>query len=377
MKKSFSFEVLYKSKKSNARVCRITTEHGSFETPNYISVGTNACVKALDASDIEKVNLPIIFCNTYHLFLQPGVDVIAAAGGLHKFWGISKPIITDSGGFQVFSLKYGGVAQEIKSQGKKSEKSSVLKITEDGVAFRSYRDGKAVFLSPETSIQAQKKLGADIIVAFDELLPYHIEKRYQLESLHRTHRWEERSLIEHKKNENNQALYAVVHGGIDKEMRFASVDFLSKLDFDGYAVGGSVGKNLQEMREMLQYTIPRLPENKPNHLLGIADLKSLRACMDLGIDTFDSSFPTKAARHGLMLSSLGDFRIMRAGNSTLFEPIDPKCFCFTCQNYTVAYLNHLFKAHELSFYRLASIHNLEFMVNFMAKWRESILMGRV
>jgi len=354
-------------------VGRINTLHGNFDTPNFISVGTNGVVKALDSKDIEEIALPIIFSNTYHLLLQPGVDTIEAAGGIHKFSGIQCPIITDSGGFQVFSLKYGGVTAELKSSGSKTNNNSVLKVSEDGVLFRSYRDGSPIFLSPETSILAQKKIGADIIVAFDELLPYHIDKKYQLASLDRTHRWEERSLIEHKKNPKHQALYAVLHGGIDLEMRKKSIDFLSGLDFDGYAIGGSVGKNLEEMLQMLSFVMPRLPKSKPNHLLGIADLDSLPHCINLGVDTFDSSYPTKAARHGLLFSSQGDVRVMKSGNNNVNKSVDPECNCYTCKNYTLAYLNHLFKSHELTFYRLASIHNLSFMVNLMARYREKIL----
>lgn len=372
----FSFEIIHQSQKSSARVGRISTPHGSFETPNFITVGTNGSVKSLDSEDIAKVELPIIFSNTYHLLLQPGADAIAAAGGIHKFANINTPIITDSGGFQVFSLKYGGVTQELKSKGNKSSKNSVLKVSENGVEFRSYRDGSKIYLSPETSIQAQKKIGADIIVAFDELLPYHIDEKYQKKSLDRTHRWEERSLLEHKKNPAGQAMYSVIHGGINKNMRAASIDFLSKLDFDGHAIGGSVGKNLEEMLEMLEFSIPRLPQNKPNHLLGIADLKSLSGCINLGVDTFDSSYPTKAARHGTLFSKLGPIRVMGAGNSSVFAPADPDCSCHTCQSYTLAYLNHLYKSHELTFYRLASIHNLHFMVQLMAQYRQEILDGK-
>ena len=375
---AFKFQVIYKSKKSNARVGIISTPHGNIQTPNFITVGTNGAVKALDSADLaEKANLPIIFSNTYHLMLQPGVDVIAEAGGIHKFANITKPIITDSGGFQVFSLKYGGVTAELKSKGQKSTQNSVKKIDENGVLFRSYRDGSLVYLSPETSIQAQKKIGADIIVAFDELLPYHIETKYQLQALDRTHRWEERSLIEHKKNTASQALYSVIHGGIDLSMRQKSIDFLSKLDFDGHAIGGSVGKNLEEMVTMLSYVVPRLPENKPNHLLGIADLKSLDACMGLGIDTFDSSYPTKAARHGLLLTSTGNVRIAKTGLNKNFSPVSNECSCYTCLNYSTAYLCHLFKSHELSFYRLASIHNLFFMVEQMQKYQNMILEDRI
>ena len=371
----FSFKVLYNSTKSAARVGLVTTAHGSFETPNFITVGTNGAVKALDSNDIETIGLPIIFSNTYHLLVQPGADIIANARGLHAFANIKCPIITDSGGFQVFSLKYGGVTQELKSKGSKAEKNSVLKVTDDGVSFRSYVDGSLIFLSPETSIQAQKKIGADIIVAFDELLPYHIDKKAQQASLLRTHEWERRSQVEHQKNVQGQALYAVLHGGIDLQMRQESINYLTALDFDGYAIGGSVGKNREEMLTMLSYVIPRLPAHKPNHLLGIADLGSLPHCVKLGIDTFDSSYPTKAARHGLLFANPCDLRIKRAGAKSHYEPIDINCPCYTCKNYTVAYLSHLQKSHELAFYRLASIHNLTFMIKLMENYRAGIKQG--
>ncbi len=368
----FSFKVLHKSKKSSARAGVIVTPHGEIKTPAFVAVGTNGVIKALSSDDLALINPPLIFCNTYHLMLQPGADIIEMAGGIHKFANINTPIITDSGGFQVFSLKYGSVFEEIKSKGNKKQSNSVLKINEEGCLFRSYRDGSEVFLSPETSIQAQKKIGADIIVVFDELLPYHIDPRYQKNALDRTHRWEERSLIEHKKNPKQQALYAVIHGGVSQQMRKQSIDFLSKLDFDGFGIGGSVGKDLPEMLEMLDFLVPQIPVDKPCHLLGIADLRSLEPSVKLGIDTFDSSYPTKAARHGLLLNNTGGVRILKSGNSTRFEPVSKDCECFTCKNYTIAYLCHLFKAHELTFYRLATIHNFNFMVRYMDELRNKI-----
>lgn len=374
---SISFKIIYESKKSYARVGEITTTNGKIETPNFIAVGTNGVIKALDSTDLEKLSLPIIFCNTYHLMLHPGEETISAAGGIHNFANLKVPIITDSGGFQVFSLKYGGVFEELKSRGKKQEKNAVLSVSEDGVLFRSYRDGSPVFLSPETSIGAQKKIGADIIVAFDELLPFHIEKKYQQLALERTHRWAVRSLEAHKKNISGQGLYAVVHGGVDEKMRKESIDFLSQYDFDGFAVGGSLGRNLSEMTNMLKFAMPRLPKNKPNHLLGIADLRSIPECIPLGVDTFDGSYPTKAARHGLLFSDQHQIKINQTINKSTQEPIEKLCKCFTCQNYTVGYLHHLWKTHELSFYRLASIHNLHFMVNKMKFFREQILAGLI
>lgn len=369
----FHFELIYKSKKSRARVGKIHTPHGIIDTPNFVAVGTNGTLKALDNQMVNQCGLQLMFCNTYHLLLQPGLDVIKNAGGLHRFINRHTPIITDSGGFQVFSLAYGGVASELKSKGTKKSEGSVLKINEEGVLFRSYRDGQKILLTPETSIQAQKILGADIIIPFDELPPYHIDPKTLRKSLDRTHRWEKRSLEEHLKNKNNQAIYAVIHGGIDKQMRQESCQFLSNLAFDGFAIGGSIGKNREEMVDMLNFLTPTLPEDKPNHLLGIGDLRSLKATIPLGIDTFDSSYPTRSARHGVALTKQGDLKLSKAENAKQFEPIEKDCTCYTCSHFTKAYLHHLFKASESTGGMLATIHNLHFMVEQMQRWRLQIL----
>lgn len=369
---SFKFEIIYQSKKSRARVGRIHTPHGVIETPNFVAVGTNGTLKALDNRMVDSIGLQLMFCNTYHLLLQPGVETVQRAGGLHKFINRNMPIITDSGGFQVFSLAYGSVADELKSRGTKKRDGHVLKINEEGVLFRSYRDGSKFLLTPETSIQAQKSLGADIIIPFDELPPYHIGPAELRRSLDRTHRWEKRSLEEHLKDRRAQAIYAVVHGGVDAAMRQESCEFLSNLPFDGYAVGGSLGKTRSEMVEMLKSVFPRLPNDKPNHLLGIGDLPSLELCIPMGVDTFDSSYPTRAARHGMLLTNEGNLKIGRSEHANHFGPIEHDCSCWTCQNFTLAYLHHLFKANELTAYTLATIHNLHFMVQLMRSVREKI-----
>lgn len=370
---NFKFEIMHTSKKSKARVGRIYTPHGIIDTPNFVAVGTNGTIKALDSKMIDSIGLQLMFCNTYHLILQPGSEVIKKAGGIHKFINRTSPIITDSGGFQVFSLAYGSVASELKSKGSKKNDSSVLKITEDGVIFRSYRDGKKILLTPETSVQAQKDIGADIIIPFDELPPYHTDLKKLEESLQRTHRWEKRSLEYHIKNKQNQAMYAVIHGGINKSLREESCSFLSKLDFDGFAIGGSVGKNKNEMIEMLSYTMEKLPKEKPNHLLGIGDISSIDSCIPLGLDTFDSSYPTKAARHSLALTMNKGIKITKKENENNFSAIDENCSCYTCQNFSLSYLHHLFKASELTALSLASIHNLHFMVEYMKNIRHKIL----
>lgn len=370
---TFHFELLHQSTRSRARVGRIHTAHGVIDTPGFVAVGTNGALKGLDSHDVAAAGLQLMFCNTYHLLLQPGTEVIKQAGGLHRFINRHAPIITDSGGFQVFSLAYGSVAQELKSQGTKQQGGSVLKISEEGVLFRSYRDGRKIMLTPENSVQAQKDLGADIIIPLDELPPYHIKRNQLKESLDRTHRWEERSLKTHLAKPQGQAMYAVIHGGIDEELRSHSCATLTKLPFDGFALGGSMGKTRRQMVDMLRTVMPQLPPDKPNHLLGIGDLESLSKCIPLGIDTFDSSYPTRAARHGVLLTEQGPLKIGRRNYRTRFEPIEPDCTCTTCQQTTLAYLHHLFKARELSAMSLATAHNLHFMVQHMQRYREQIL----
>jgi len=369
----FRFELIHASKKSRARVGRIHTPHGIIDTPNFVAVGTNATLKAIDSETVNQIGLQLMFCNTYHLMLQPGTETIKLAGGLHKFINRTNPIITDSGGFQVFSLAYGTVKDELKSRGQKKTNNSVLKISEEGVLFRSYRNGEKILLTPETSVQAQKDLGADIIIPFDELPPYHIDAKKLKASLERTHRWEKRSLDQHLKNPNNQAMYAVIHGGVDPQMRKQSINYLSSLPFDGFAIGGSLGKTREEMIAMLSYAMPRIPTHTPNHLLGIGDLSSLEPCIKLGIDTFDSSHPTRCARHGLLFTWQGPKKIEHASNKQNFGPIDERCRCLACSKFSLAYLHHLYKANEITGHTLASIHNLQFMVDLMADYRNKIL----
>jgi len=374
---AFKFEILHSSKKSRARVGKIHTAHGVIDTPNFVAVGTNSTIKALDSRMVDEIGVQLLFCNTYHLMLQPGSSLVKAAGGLHSFMNRKMPIITDSGGFQVFSLAYGSVADELKSKGKKGSKNHVLKIDEEGVLFRSYRDGEKVLLTPETSVQAQKELGADIIIPFDELPPYHISKELLRESFDRTHRWEKRSIEEHERNPQNQAMYSVVHGGIDADLRKESIKILTNLPFNGLAIGGSIGKTRDEMFTLLSEISPTIPTALPVHLLGIGDLPSIAGSIQYGIDTFDSSFPTKAARHGHLLKDGKEIRIKQSQYSKDFSPIDETCSCYTCQHYTKAYLHHLYKASELTFFTLATIHNLHYMVELMRTYRESILKDEV
>lgn len=374
---NFRFEILHQSKRSRARIGKIYTPHGVIETPNFVAVGTNGTLKALDNQMTASIGLQLMFCNTYHLLLQPGPSVVQRAGGLHRFIHRNLPIITDSGGFQVFSLAYGSIASELKSQGKKKQGGQVLKITEEGVLFRSYRDGTQILLTPESSIQAQKAFGADIIIPLDELPPYHIGANELRCSLDRTHRWEKRSLEEHLKNRAAQAIYAVVHGGVDLEMRKESCEILGKMPFDGFAIGGSLGKTKQEMFDVVSSTLRSLPEEKPNHLLGIGDLESLARCIPFGIDTFDSSYPTRAARHGLLLTKNGGIKAEKATHANEFGPIEQDCSCWTCTHFSLAYLHHLFKAKEATAHSLATVHNLHFMVEQMQAYRAAIACDRI
>jgi queuine tRNA-ribosyltransferase len=373
----FRFELIHTSSKSRARVGRIHTPHGIIDTPNFVGVGTNATLKALESTIVDQLGLQLMFCNTYHLMVQPGSEIIKAAGGLHSFIGRKGPIITDSGGFQVFSLAYGSVHDELKSSGTKKHDGCVLKINEEGVVFRSYRNGDKILLTPESSVQAQKNLGADIIIPLDELPPYHIDPRKLKKSLDRTHRWEKRSLDTHLAEPNGQAMYAVIHGGIDRDMRTESCKHLTDLPFDGYSVGGSLGKTREQMIEMLTYVMPQLPTEKPNHLLGIGDLDSVEQCIRLGVDTFDSSHPTRCARHGLIFTSQGMLKINNSAYKNDFTPLDPACSCPTCKNYTRAYVHHLFKAYEMTAYTLATVHNLRFMIDLMHSYREKILRDEI
>lgn len=371
------FEILHRSKKSAARVGKVYTPHGVIDTPNFVAVGTHGTIKALDNGMLDTIGLQLLFCNTYHLLLQPGSGVVREGGGLHSFIQRKGPIITDSGGFQVFSLAYGSVADELKSRGQKKNDGSVLKITEEGVLFRSYRDGQKIVLTPESSIAAQKDLGADIIIPLDELPPYHIDAAALRISLERTHRWEERSLAKHLENPQGQAIYGVIHGGVDFDLRRQSCAHLCRLPFDGFAIGGSIGKTKEEMFALLAITTCEVPRELPLHLLGIGDLDSIDKCIPLGIDTFDSSYPTRAARHGQFLTATGALNITQGAHRSDFSPPDRSCSCPTCTTYSRAYLHHLFKAKEIAGLTLATLHNLHVMVQRMAEYRRKIADGEI
>lgn len=363
---SLKFRILHRSKKSKARLGVIETPHGNIETPTFVPVGTNAALKGV----FDFSNIDLMFCNTYHLMLQPGTGVIKNMGGLHGFMNRTRPLITDSGGFQAFSLAYGSVAEELKSCGAKKNASSVVKISEEGILFQSYRDGKKIMLSPEISVAAQKDLGADIIIPFDELPPYHITEDNLIRSCDRTYRWELRSLNYHLNNPQGQSMYGVIHGGMNKQLREDGCRFVADNSFDGFAIGGSVGKNKSELEDIVGFITSRLPEDRPSHLLGIGDPSSIRNLIGMGIDSFDSSYPTKAARHGLIFShEKGPVKIKRSYYAEDTRPIDADCPCLACRTVSLGYIHHLFKAYELNGLLFASIHNLFYMNELMKKLR--------
>lgn len=395
-KSYFTFEVIYQSKKSLARVGRIHTPHGTIDTPGFVAVATNATLKALDFTKADDAGQQLCFANTYHLMLQPGTDIIREAGGIHMFTGrTDRPFITDSGGFQVFSLKHGSVKESLESQGeiKRSNStknkphwrsgvtgSNAVKVTEDYVIFKSYRDGSKIILSPESSIQAQKDIGADIIIPLDELPPHHIDRALLAESVERSHRWEARSLLEHLKDsrERQQAIFCVVHGGTDVELRTRSIDYLTALPWDGYAIGGSLGNGRDELRHLLSWMMPLFNvgqrSSKCRHLLGIADFESVHNAVECGVDTMDSSYPTKLARCGTLMTKTGLIRIKQGKHSKSHRSkIDEECECATCTHYDRAYLSHLFKANEPVALQLATTHNVHFMNTLFSNLRQRIL----
>ncbi|KAG7669190.1 hypothetical protein KSW81_007350 [Nannochloris sp. 'desiccata'] len=385
----FRFSVTHQSTRSSARVCKIETPHGTITTPGYVPVATNAALKAVDTTVADSLGVELMFCNTYHLMLHPGSETVEQAGGLHSFMSRrrDRPLITDSGGFQAFSLAYGTVHQELHSSLKRksspsSEKRTrdgnlVLKISEEGITFRSYRDGTPMLLSPESSISAQKSLAADIILPLDELPPYHISEDILAASVARSHRWEARSLLHHIKEPREQACYGIIHGGSSTELRKASSRYISSLPFDGFAVGGSLGKTSEELFEIMQNVMGWLPRDRPVHVLGIADPINITRLATLGCDTFDSCHATRVGRHGAMLTEIGNLRVAAGDHKSAHRtPVD-NCSCPTCTTYSLAYLHHLVKANEPIAATLLSVHNIYFMVEMMKKLHFAILNNEV
>src|SRR3989344_2826409 len=390
------FEILKKSKNLNARNGIITTPHGKIHTPHFIPVATAATVRGLNQEDMKELNAEVLLANTYHLHLRPGDKIIRKLGGLHKFMNWNKPLFTDSGGFQAFSLGY-GMEHNINKLGtifpesrKASEKQpKIAEISDKGVAFKDLASGKLVHLNPKKSMQIQQSLGADIILAFDECTSPLSNYEYTKKAMERTHKWARESLYYHKKplkakknkKYGNQSLYGIVQGGEYRNLRIESAKFISSLNFDGIAIGGSLGKSKEDMHRILDWVVPLLPENKPRHLLGIGNIEDLFKCVEKGIDTFDCVMPTRIARRGALFISpkshgnlKNKFRINIKNSKYKLDrkPIDRDCNCLTCKNYSRAYLNHLYKSQELAYYKLASLHNVNFMLRLMEKIRGAI-----
>ncbi|WAA11567.1 tRNA guanosine(34) transglycosylase Tgt [Fervidibacillus halotolerans] len=353
------YELIKKDKQTGARLGKIHTPHGSFDTPMFMPVGTLATVKTMSPEELKEIGAGIILSNTYHLWLRPGHEVIQEAGGLHRFMNWDQAILTDSGGFQVFSL------------------SEFRKIEEEGVHFRNHLNGEKLFLSPEKAMEIQNALGSDIMMAFDECPPYPAEYDYMKKSVERTSRWAERSLKAHKRPKD-QGLFGIVQGGAYEDLRKQSAKDLVSLDFPGYAIGGlSVGEPKQVMNRVLEYTTPLLPENKPRYLMGVGSPDSLIDGVIRGIDMFDCVLPTRIARNGTVMTSTGRLVVKNAKYATDFRPLDEQCDCYTCKNYSRAYIRHLIHTNEIFGFRLTTYHNLYFLLKLMEQIRQAIREDRL
>ena len=349
-----TYELIKTDSRTKARRGRVTTPHGVIETPVFMPVGTAATVKAMRPEEIKEMGAEIVLSNTYHLYLRPGHEVVKAAGGLHKFMNWDRPILTDSGGFQVFSL------------------GAMRKIREEGVEFRSHIDGSRHMLSPEKSMEIQNALGSDIIMAFDECAPYPADRKYVKDSLERTTRWLKRCKEYHKDTER-QSLFGIMQGGMYKDLRRESAEQIVELDLPGYAIGGlRVGEPKEIMYDVMDECVDYLPKEKPRYLMGVGSPDCLFEGVERGIDMFDCVLPTRIARHGMAMTSQGRVNIKNARYERDFTPLDPECDCYTCRNYSKAYLRHLFKADEILSSMLMTNHNLHFLVKTMQNIRKSI-----
>lgn len=357
MKPAITYELIKQCPHTGARAGRIHTPHGSFDTPIFMPVGTQASVKTLAPEELKEMGAGIILSNNYHLFLRPGSKLVKEAGGLHKFMNWDRAILTDSGGFQVFSL------------------GDLRKISEEGVTFRSHIDGSKKFLSPEIATQSQMDLGADIIMAFDECVPYPADFKYTRESMELTLRWAQR--CKDTMTNSNQGLFGIVQGGMYKDLRIECANRLVDMDFPGYAVGGlSVGEPKELMYEMLDITLEHLPQNKARYLMGVGTPDCLVEGVMRGIDMFDCVYPTRVARNGTAMTWNGRLVIKNAQYEHDFHPIDEHCNCYTCRNYSRAYIRHLVRVNEIFGLRLLTIHNLHFLIDFMRQMRQSIMEDR-
>lgn len=356
------FKILHKGKKSKARIGNLKTNHGEICTPAFVAVGTCASVKSLTPEEISASLTQLFFVNTYHLYLRPGEKIIQDTGGVHNFMNWQKPLMSDSGGFQVFSLA--------------RAKKDLIVISNEGVHFRSHLDGSKHFFTPEKSIAFQHSLGTDLMISFDDCTPYPVTFEKAKLSLSRTNRWAERSLDYHRKSQSSQALYGVIQGSIFNDLRVSSAKYIREMDFSGIAIGGvSVGESKGEMRNVCDWVIPLLPEEKPRHLLGVGEIDDIFSIIKRGVDTFDCIMPTHLARRGIILTrNTPGYRydIKKPIYADNFDCLENNCQCYACKNFTKAYINHLFRANELLAYRLATIHNLYFVNKLVEQIRKAI-----
>lgn len=373
---TFKFEITHRDKASRARLGKYTTPHGTIDTPNFIFCGTKASIKGLSPAQMREARTDIILSNTYHLMLSPGPDVVAAMGGLHKFMGWDGPMFTDSGGFQIFSLTHGGVADEIKGKSQTKRPKTVLKVSEEGATFKSYLDGTVHFLSPEKSVEIQRKLGADLIVQLDELTAFHDTRDYTARSMEMSMRWGDRSLAEWKRHDDGrQKMYGITQGGVYEDLRKINCDWLRDRDFFATAVGGCLGNSREQMYEVVEMQAPWLPPERPVHLLGIGSFVDIFTHVRFGIDTFDCVQPTRLARHGWALVKGAPKERVNLRNKqfqTDQDPIDSTCECHSCRNHSKGYIHHLFRAGELLGMQLVSIHNVFTMNRLMREVRAAI-----
>lgn len=377
------FKILKKSKKSKARIGILKTAHGEVETPTLVPVATQAAIKTLSAEEVKKTKSQILICNTYHLHLRPGESIVKKSGGLHKFTNWPRPLMTDSGGFQVFSLGFGkdfGVGKILKQKHgeeiKIGQQPKLIKITNDGVLFSSYLDGKEIFIGPKESIKIQESLGADIIFAFDECTSPIADYEYTKKSLIKTHAWA-KDCLRYANQKSKQALFGIVQGGKFKDLRIESAKFISALDFDGFGIGGEFGDNKKTMVKMISWTIKELSENKPRHLLGIGHPEDIPKIIKAGVDTFDCIAPTHYARRGIAFISSGRLNMSKAEFLNDKKPLDKNCRCHICQNYSRSYISHLFRAKEIGALSMLTFHNLYFFNSYVEKTKEQIKRGKI
>jgi queuine tRNA-ribosyltransferase len=362
-----------------ARAGVIHTAHGDVVTPAFVPLASTATVKSLHSAEVARLGYDMVLGNTFHLFIQPGADLVAEMGGLHEFMGWRGAIITDSGGYQVFSMGHGSVAEEVKRR-RERPRSMIVSIEEEGVRFRSYLDGRERFMGPETSMEVQAKLASDIALVFDECTPFHVERDYTARSTERTHRWLDRCLSWHADHgPPDQLVYGIVQGGVYEDLRAESTAYVAGSGVDGIAIGGSLGQTKEQMREVVGWSLAGLPLEPPRHLLGIGDVDDLVHFVGAGIDSFDCATPTRLARHGTALVRAPERRwrldLTKGAYRTSREPIDSHCPCPACREHTRGYLHYLIRANELTAKRLITLHNLTFMAELMRAMREAIAAG--